>query len=138
MTESNAIAWEALLSTLVIFAFLALIIERALYQIFDSKLWQKFEEAINQQTGGDFLDLKPWIAAAVSIWVVIQLQLDMIAQIYQKAKPSLSTMILTGLFISGGSTGIYKFFKRARKLKEAVSQEQISKHTKSNPDLPQK
>jgi len=138
MTESNAIAWEALLSTLVIFAFLALIIERALYQIFDSKLWQKFEEAINQQTGSDFLDLKPWIAAAVSIWVVIQLQLDMIARIYQKAEPSLSTMILTGLFISGGSTGIYKFFKRARKLKEAVSQEEISKHTKSNPELPQK
>ena len=59
MTESNAIAWEALLSTLVIFAFLALIIERALYQIFDSKLWKRFEETINHQTGSDFLDLKP-------------------------------------------------------------------------------
>jgi len=113
MTESNAIAWEALLSTLVIFAFLALIIERALYQIFDSKLWQKFEEAINQQTGSDFLDLKPWIAAAVSILVVIQLQLDMIAQIYQKVKPSLSTMILTGLFISGGSTAGFTNFSSA-------------------------
>lgn len=136
MTESNAIAWEALLSTVVIFAFLALIIERALYQIFDSKLWKKFEEAINQQTGSDFLDLKPWIAVAVSIWVVVQLQLDMIARIYQKAEPSLSTMILTGLFIAGGSTGIYKFFKRARKLKEAVNQEEIDKHLKSNPELP--
>jgi hypothetical protein len=131
MTESNTIAWEALLSTLVIFAFLALIIERALYQIFDSKLWKKFEETINQQTGSDFLDLKPWISVAVSIWVVIQLKLDMIAQIYQKAEPSLSTMILTGLFIAGGSTGIYKFFKRARKLKETINQEEIDKHAKA-------
>jgi len=131
MAESNAIAWEALLSTLVVFAFLALIIERALYQIFDSKLWKKFEETINQQTGDDFLDLKPWISVAVSIWVVMQLKLDMIARIYQKAEPSLPTMILTGLFIAGGSTGIYKFFKRARKLKEAVNQEEIDKHTKA-------
>jgi hypothetical protein len=115
----------------VVFAFLALIIERALYQIFDSKLWKKFEETINQQTGSDFLDLKPWISVAVSIWVVIQLKLDMIAQIYQKAEPSLSTMILTGLFIAGGSTGIYKFFKRARKLKETINQEEIDKHAKA-------
>lgn len=117
--------WENLLNVLAIFAFLALVIERALYQIFDSRLWLKFEEVMKKQTGSDYLDLKPYISAGISIWIVFQLKLDMIAQVYQRTEPSASTMILTGLFIAGGSTGIYKFFKRARKLKEAMSKEKL-------------
>jgi len=125
MPEKNFLVWENLLNVLAIFAFLALVIERALYQIFDSRLWLKFEEVMKKQTGSDYLDLKPYISAGISIWIVFQLKLDMIAQVYQRTEPSASTMILTGLFIAGGSTGIYKFFKRARKLKEAMSKEKL-------------
>ena len=35
--------------------------------------------------------------------------------------PDFLAMVLTGLFLAGGSTGIYKFLKRARKIKDAAA-----------------
>jgi len=115
--------WENLFAIIVAFAVLALIIERALYQVFDTKLWKKIEEMLDKQFGGDFLDLKPWIAVGVSILVVYTYKLDMIAIIYRSDSPQTISLILSGLFVAGGSTGIYKFFKRARKLKESMNQD---------------
>ena len=112
--------WENLVAVLFAYAVLALIIERALYQVFDTKLWQKIEEALDKQAGGDFLDLKPWISVVVSLAIVFKYKLDMIAIVYGADSARIHSMIITGLFIAGGSTGIYKFFKRARKLKEAM------------------
>ena len=71
--------------------------------------------------GGDFLDLKPWIATGISILVVYKYKLDMISTIYKSDSPHIISLIITGLFVAGGSTGIYKFFKRMRKLKEAIN-----------------
>jgi hypothetical protein len=118
--------WANLAAIIVGYAILALIIERGLYQIFDSKLWQKFEEVMNKQTGVDFIDLKPWISAAVSIWIVFKFKLDMIAMLFKVAEPQSISMVITGLFVAGGSTGIYKFFKRARVLKEAMNEQKIA------------
>jgi hypothetical protein len=133
MPEISDAYWENFVAIVVAFVVLALIIERALYQVFDTKLWTKVEETLDRQAGGDFMDLKPWIAVVVSIVIVFSFKLDMIAMIYKADKPHAISLIITGLFIAGGSTGIYKFFKRARKLKEAISQQEIAKAQVSGP-----
>ncbi len=112
--------WENFIAILLAFAVLALIVERALYQIFDSNLWAFLEKRFDEQIGGNFLDLKPWIATAVSIWVVYKFQLDMIAMLFNQDEPRFLSLTLTGLFLAGGSTGIYKFLKKARQIKEAI------------------
>ncbi len=122
--------WENLVAVIFAYAVLALIIERALYQVFDTKLWKKIEEVVDKQAGGDFLDLKPWIAVLVSIAIVFKYKLDMIATIYKIENPRIHSMIVTGLFIAGGSTGIYKFFKRARQLKEAMNPDAVDAQKK--------
>ena len=38
--------WENFVAIIAAFALLALIIERALYQIFDTKLWKKIEKLL--------------------------------------------------------------------------------------------
>ena len=113
--------WENFAAIIVAFAVLALIIERSLYQIFDTKLWGWMESRADKQAGGDYVDLKPWISAAVSILIVYRLNLDMVAMIYNAERSHNISLVVTGLFLAGGSTGIYKFFKRARKLKEGLS-----------------
>ncbi|MFC1816815.1 hypothetical protein ACFL0M_12990 [Thermodesulfobacteriota bacterium] len=62
MPEISQDYWENFVAIIVAFAVLALIIERALYQIFDSKLWKKVERTLDQQVGGDYMDFKPWIS----------------------------------------------------------------------------
>ncbi|MYH29460.1 MAG: hypothetical protein F4137_11520 [Acidobacteria bacterium] len=113
--------WENLLGVLLAFALLALTIERALYQVFDSKLWRFIEKWIDDQVGGDFADLKPWISVGVSVAIAFRLQVDFIAVVLRRPDVEIMSMVLTGLFLAGGSTGIYKFLKRARKIKDAVA-----------------
>jgi len=112
---------------LAAFAILALPIERALYQIFHAKIWKWIEVNLDRQIGGDFLDLKPWISTAVSIAIVFQFNLDMIEAIFNSTEAHPLSMIVTGLFISGGSTGVYKFFKRARQIKDAMAHKKITR-----------
>ncbi len=118
--------WENFLAVMLAFGVLALIIERALYQVFDAKVWAKVEAFLDEQAGGDFVDLKPWISVAISLAIVFTLRLDMIAMIFSSDAPRNLSMFVTGLFIAGGSTGIYKFFRRARKLRDAVSEQRIA------------
>ncbi len=117
--------WENFIAVLLAFSVLSLIIERALYQIFDSKVWDFIEKHLDKQIGEDFLDIKPWIASLLSVAIVFKLDLDMIAMIFNINKPSFISMVVTGLFVAGGSTGIFKFFKRARKLKEAIYEQKV-------------
>ncbi len=124
MPEISQDYWENFVAIIIAFAFLALIIERALYQIFDTKLWKKIETSLDEQMGGDYADLKPWISVLVSLVIVYTLNLDMVAMIYGADRPHNASMVVTALFLSGGSTGIYKFFKRARVLKESMTQAQ--------------
>lgn len=118
--------WENLVTIIVGIGILALIIERGLYQVFDSKLWKKVEEELDKQTGGDFMDLKPWISVIVSLLIVFTFKIDMIAMIFKQPDPRSISLVITALFIAGGSTGIYKFLKRARELKEAAQKQKIA------------
>ncbi len=126
MTQLGSTYWDNFATMVVAYAFLALLIERALYQVFDSKAWKTLEGKLTEQTGSDFTDPKPWISAAVSIWIVFLFRLDMIATIFNAKDPQWPSMALTGLFISGGSTGVYKFFKRARQLKDAMAADKLT------------
>jgi len=115
------VSFETVATVIVTFAILAVIVERALYQIFDTKLWKKLEELLDDWAGGDFYDLKPWLSDVICIMLAWQLKLDMIQALYHPgAEAQPYSIILTGLFIAGGSTGVYKFFKRLRKVKEAA------------------
>ena len=126
MIEISEHYWENLIGVLLAFALLALTIERALYQIFDSKLWRLIEQKWDEQVGGDYMDLKPWISVAVSVTITLRLQVDFIAVVLERENVDLLSMILTGLFLAGGSTGIYKFLKRARKIKDAAAASKLS------------
>ncbi len=126
MIEISENYWENLIGILGMFTLLALAVERALYQIFDSKLWRRLEKYLEEQVGGDYLDLKPWISVIVSLVIAFQLKVDVIATILRKNEPEILSMVLTGFFLAGGSTGIYKFLKRARKLKDATAQDKPS------------
>ena len=121
MIEISANYWENLFGVLLAFALLALTIERALYQIFDSKLWGLIEKKLDEQAGGDYIDLKPWISVAVSVTITLRLKVDFIAVVLERENVDFLAMVLTGLFLAGGSTGIYKFLKRARKIKDAAA-----------------
>ncbi len=126
MIEISENYWENLIGVLGMFTLLALAVERALYQIFDSKLWRRLEKYLEEQVGGDYLDLKPWISVIVSLVIAFQLKVDVIATILRKNEPEILSMVFTGFFLAGGSTGIYKFLKRARKLKDATVQDKPS------------
>ncbi len=131
--NSFAADWKNFIGFFSVFALVALIIERALYQIFDSKLWIRIEEKLDDQVGGDFMDLKPWISVAICVAIALHFEVDLIARVLEKPEDPLS-MVLTGLFLAGGSTGIYKFLKRARKVKDAGATAQVAKVEPSPPN----
>ena len=112
---------ETFIEIMLQFAVLSLIIERSLYQVFDSKIWKDYlEKRIDEQLGGGFFDIKPFISICVSVSIIYRFKLDMIANLLERPEqPTLLSMLLTGFFVAGGSTGIYKFFKQLRKVKEA-------------------
>jgi hypothetical protein len=118
--------FESAVMIVFYFAFLAIIIERSLYQIFDSKVWNYVEKKVDELVGDDSFDLKPWISIVVSIIVVFSMELDMVSMIFDKPETTPLTLIITGLFISGGSTGVYKFLKRVRELREAAKTSKIN------------
>ena len=122
-TKNSEDYWEKLIGVLLAFALLALTIERALYQIFDSKLWKFIEEKVDAQAGGDYMDLKPWISVAISVTIALRLEVDFIAVVLKRENGDFLSMVLTGLFLAGGSTGVYKFLKRAREIKDALAKE---------------
>jgi hypothetical protein len=130
MESITADYWGTFVAMIAAFAFLALLIERALYQVFDSKAWQWIEKYLDAQVGGDYLDLKPWISAVVSIAIVLQFNLDMVKVIFNSKDPHTLSMFATGLFISGGNIGVYKFFKRARQLKDAMAEQKLTQTKK--------
>lgn len=114
---------QNILNIFIIFAILSIIIERSLYQIFDTKLWSYFEkEIIQKKYDVHFIDPKPWISVGVSFSIIFYFNLDVIILLLTPLKGDISstflTLILSGLFISGGSTGMYKFLKKVRKLRE--------------------
>jgi hypothetical protein len=69
--------------------------------------------------------MKPWISIAVSIAKVVQWKLDMVPTIFKRSEALPIFIIPTGLFVSGGSTGVCKFFKRVSQLKHAMEQQKL-------------
>ncbi|OQX23261.1 MAG: hypothetical protein BWK80_26990 [Desulfobacteraceae bacterium IS3] len=123
---------ETFIEILLQFAVLSLIIERSLYQVFDSKIWKNcLEKRIDEQLGGGFFDIKPLISICVSVSIIYRFKLDMIANLLERPEqPTLLSMLLTGFFVAGGSTGIYKFFKQLRKVREEhFKMEMLKKNT---------
>ena len=105
--------YNSLVLVTTYFVVLAALVERSLYQLFDMKLYKSLEKKVDDQMGGDFMDLKPLISTIFSIAVVYKIDVDIYAILFG-AESSNLTLILTGLFISGGSTGVYKFLKKIR------------------------
>ena len=131
--NSFEVDWKNFIGFFSVFALVALMIERALYQIFDSKLWKLIEEKLDDQVGGNFMDLKPWISVAICVAIAFRFRVDFIAVVLGQTADPLS-MVLTGLFLAGGSTGIYKFLKRAREVKDAGATAQVAKLKPNRPN----
>lgn len=112
-------------------ALFIIMIERALAQVFHTKLWKAIEEGIDgfirkhtNFTKTDILDLKPWISSLTCILLVFNLNIDFFAFLFQTPSPA-SSKIATGLFVAGGSTGLVKTLKRYNKLKNAIHDSKI-------------
>jgi len=106
---------ENLAGILTAYAILAILVERALYQIFHSKAFTKLEELLDRQTS-DAFDLKPWLSMALCIKIATTIELDMVAELFRREPAQITTWV-TGLFIAGGSSGVYAFWKNARTLR---------------------
>ena len=109
--------WETVFQLLFAFGTLSIIIERSLYQIFNTKTWERIEKHIDERYGEDIIDLKPFVSIIICISVVFRMDLDMIAQLFNK-DCNTSTLILTGLFLSGGSTTVYETLKRYKEMRD--------------------
>jgi len=122
---------------------LAIALERALYQVFETKIWKKLEELTDKAIKTDILDLKPWISIVIAYILVQQLNLDLIqtimnSSIAEGAAPAADNSftflhkVITALFLAGGSTGVYKFLRRMRKVKEAEAEIKVVTAATSN------
>jgi hypothetical protein len=123
MFALSADYYQNILAHLFVFVVVAIVIERALYQVFDMKLWRWLESALDRNlTGGqDLFDLKPWINKAVCIWLVFSFDVDMVSTIFVASASVPVTKIITGLWLSGGATGVYKTFKAIKERKKQMS-----------------
>lgn len=117
MNQLELFTWENLMIWATGFVFLSLMIERALFQVFQTKAYGHLEEYLDSR--GDYFDLKPWISKAVSIAIAISLDLDLPAFLFNQ-QPEVWRMLMTGLFLSGGSTAIFWILRRGREVKQAA------------------
>ena len=121
--------WDAVLWILVRFAILSLVIERALYVVFEWALFEKLESILDSKIGIWF-DVKPAIAIAVSVLAIAELDIDLIAALF--ATPATTAgLVLTGLYVAGGSKAVFMMFDRFRELREAKATAEITKVLKS-------
>jgi hypothetical protein len=107
-------------------ALFIILVERALSQVFDTKLWKWVEVKWDEITKTDILDLKPWISAGLCVYLVFAMNIDFFAFLFQKSSVGASK-IFTGLFVAGGSTGLLKALRRWSKLKTAINEAEVKK-----------
>ena len=119
MHNLKMFSYENLMIWLIGFTIVSLMVERALYQVFQTKLWKHAETKFNSLLGGDYADLKPWVSIAICVYIAFSLKLDLPAFLF-KQKPEMVRIVLTGLLLSGGSTALMWIFKRARAVKDAA------------------
>lgn len=124
MSES----WDAIAWILIRFGILSLVIERSLYIIFDSKPWRQLEDLIYKQV--NWIDLKPFVSIAVGILLVLIIRTDIVASLFT-GEPTTMGLVLTGLYIAGGSKGVFLMLKRFRLYRDAASASKIDAMIKS-------
>lgn len=115
--------WNVLLWALVQFSILALVVERALYVIFEWKVFDRLEDFLFDR--GEWLDIKPLISGVVSIFIVTLMKVDMLAVLFGADDVTTPGMWITGLFVAGGSKAVFIMFKRLREIRDANVQAQI-------------
>lgn len=131
MDVLKVFSYDALLVWTLGFIVVSLMVERGLYQIFQTKLWRFLEKELDERVGGDYADLKPWISIVVCLYVAFSLELDLPAFLFN-SKPDFIRIALTGLLLSGGSTAIMWIFRRAGAIKSAAHQAKLGKINGSN------
>lgn len=113
-----------LISGLIQFGLLAIVIERALYVVFEWEAFKRFE-AFTAERGWVWFDLKPPISVAVGAWLATLLSFDITAVVTATEAVSEGGMIVTGFFLAGGSKGFFKFLKSIRELRDARKQAEL-------------
>ena len=116
----NFVAW------LLAIAFFIILVERALGQVFQTKLWKFIEDKWDDFTRTDILDLKPWISAGLCVFLVFSMDIDFFAFLFQRSS-GVASKVFTGFFVAGGSTGLLKALRRWSELKDAVKDAEIKK-----------
>ena len=119
MSES----WDAIAWILIRFGILSLVVERSLYVVFESKPWERFELLISDHEAS-WLDLKPFISIAVGIVLVFIIQTDIVAALFT-GEPTTMGLVLTGLYIAGGSKGVFLMLRRFRDYRNAANAKKI-------------
>ncbi len=128
MKTITTFSYENLMIWITAFVILSLMIERALYQVFQTKLWKHAEKKLDDFMGGDYSDLKPWISIAVCVYITYTMKLDLPAFLFEHIrKPDVARMVVTGLFLAAGSTGLMWIFKRAGQVKAAAHGAKLTK-----------
>ena len=110
--------WDAILWLLIKISILSLIIERGLYVIFEWALFEKIEDFLDSKIGLWF-DIKPPISMIVGIFLSLLVKVDLVAMLFPTVEPTTAGMIVTGLYIAGGSKAIFIMFDRFRELRDA-------------------
>lgn len=115
--------WDSLVWILVKISILSLVIERALYVVFEWSVWKIFEDFIYDR--GDWLDMKPPISIAVGVFLALLVRVDLVSLLFESTDATTVGMIVTGLYIAGGSKAVFVMFKRLRELRDAKAEAQI-------------
>ncbi len=116
--------WNAILWILVKISILSLVIERALYVIFEWLVWGQLERFLETRLGAWF-DVKPPISMAVGIFLAFLVGIDLVSMLFSTVEATTAGMIVTGLYIAGGSKAVFLMFDRLRALRDAKVQAQI-------------
>jgi hypothetical protein len=124
MTEEQ-LWWELIVRTVAQWAIAAVFIERGLYQVFDTRLWKRFDLWLDEQFG-HVTDPKPWVSAGVCVWLCFSIRFDLFKAVFGYETPLAGTMLLTALAVAGGATGAFKAFDRLRDIRDATAKKKIN------------
>jgi hypothetical protein len=103
-----AVNWPVLLEALSVLVVLAMLVERALAQLFDSHWFLAIEIERADRGLGTF---KPLIAFVASAAICVLWNFDVVTILLGKQVDTLLGGILTGAVVAGGSKGAMKLFE---------------------------
>jgi hypothetical protein len=103
-----AVSWPVLLEALSVLVVLAILVERALAQLFDSHWFLAIELERADRGLGSF---KPLIAFVASAAICVLWNFDVVTILLGNQVDTLLGGILTGAVVAGGSKGAMKLFQ---------------------------